>query len=48
MPTDEALAIEWSGQRPRLVAGRADNIKVTTADDLLLAGAILATRTEKI
>ena len=48
MPTDEAQAIEWSGQRPRLVAGRADNIKVTTADDLALAGAILATRTEKI
>jgi 2-C-methyl-D-erythritol 4-phosphate cytidylyltransferase len=47
MPTDEAQAIEWSGQRPRLVAGRADNIKVTTTDDLLLAGAILATRTEK-
>jgi 2-C-methyl-D-erythritol 4-phosphate cytidylyltransferase len=48
MPTDEAQAIEWSGQRPRLVAGRADNIKVTTADDLVLAGAILGTRTEKI
>jgi 2-C-methyl-D-erythritol 4-phosphate cytidylyltransferase len=42
-PTDEAQAIEWSGQRPRLVAGRADNIKVTTADDLTLAAAILAT-----
>lgn len=48
MPTDEAQAIEWSGQRPRLVAGRADNIKVTTADDLVLAAAILGTRTEKI
>jgi 2-C-methyl-D-erythritol 4-phosphate cytidylyltransferase len=46
LPTDEAQAIEWSGQRPRLVAGRADNIKVTTADDLALAGAILST--EKI
>jgi 2-C-methyl-D-erythritol 4-phosphate cytidylyltransferase len=43
LPTDEAQAIEWSGQRPRLVAGRADNIKVTTADDLALAGAILST-----
>jgi 2-C-methyl-D-erythritol 4-phosphate cytidylyltransferase len=48
MPTDEAQAIEWTGQRPRLVAGRADNIKVTTADDLVLAAAILGTRTEKI
>jgi 2-C-methyl-D-erythritol 4-phosphate cytidylyltransferase len=44
IPTDEAQAIEWSGQRPRLVAGRADNIKVTTSDDLALAAAILATR----
>jgi 2-C-methyl-D-erythritol 4-phosphate cytidylyltransferase len=43
-PTDEAQAIEWSGQRPRLVAGRADNIKVTTADDLALAAAILSVR----
>jgi 2-C-methyl-D-erythritol 4-phosphate cytidylyltransferase len=43
-PTDEAQAIEWSGQRPRLVAGRADNIKVTTADDLALAAAILGAR----
>ena len=48
MPTDEAQAIEWSGQRPRLVAGRADNIKVTTGEDLALAGAILATRKENV
>ena len=34
IPTDEAQAIEWAGQRPLLVAGRADNIKVTTAEDL--------------
>ena len=44
MPTDEAQAVEWSGQRPRLVAGRADNIKVTTGEDLGLAAAILAAR----
>jgi 2-C-methyl-D-erythritol 4-phosphate cytidylyltransferase len=44
MPTDEAQAIEWSGQRPQLVAGRADNIKVTTAEDLELASAILGRR----
>jgi 2-C-methyl-D-erythritol 4-phosphate cytidylyltransferase len=41
LPTDEAQAIEWTGQRPRLVAGRADNIKVTTAEDLAIASAIL-------
>jgi 2-C-methyl-D-erythritol 4-phosphate cytidylyltransferase len=44
VPTDEAQAIEWSGQRPRLVAGRADNIKITTAEDLALAAAILSLR----
>jgi 2-C-methyl-D-erythritol 4-phosphate cytidylyltransferase len=44
VPTDEAQAVEWSGQRPRLVAGRADNIKVTTAEDLDLASAILGRR----
>lgn len=44
VPTDEAQAMEWAGYRPRLVAGRADNIKVTSADDLALAAAILAMR----
>jgi len=44
MPTDEAQAVEWLGFRPRLVAGRPDNIKVTTADDLKLATAILSLR----
>ena len=44
IPTDEAQAIEWAGFRPRLVAGRPDNIKVTTADDLGLATAILTPR----
>jgi 2-C-methyl-D-erythritol 4-phosphate cytidylyltransferase len=43
-PTDEAQAMEWAGFTPRLVSGRADNIKVTTADDLLLATAILTVR----
>ena len=32
--TDEASAIEWSGQAPRLVEGRNDNIKVTRPEDL--------------
>jgi 2-C-methyl-D-erythritol 4-phosphate cytidylyltransferase len=43
-PTDEAQAMEWAGFKPRLVSGRADNIKVTTADDLLLSTAILTVR----
>jgi 2-C-methyl-D-erythritol 4-phosphate cytidylyltransferase len=44
IPTDEAQAIEWAGFRPRLVAGRPDNIKVTTGEDLKLATAILTLR----
>jgi 2-C-methyl-D-erythritol 4-phosphate cytidylyltransferase len=47
VPTDEAQAVEWTGQRPLLVAGRADNIKVTTAEDLKLAAAILSSRAEE-
>lgn len=33
--TDEASAMEWAGLAPRLVEGRADNIKVTRPEDLL-------------
>ena len=32
--TDEASAMEWAGQPPRLVEGRSDNIKVTRPEDL--------------
>lgn len=32
--TDEASAIEWAGHSPRLIEGRADNIKVTRPEDL--------------
>jgi 2-C-methyl-D-erythritol 4-phosphate cytidylyltransferase len=35
--TDEASAIEWFGLAPKLVAGRADNLKVTQPEDLALA-----------
>lgn len=35
--TDEASAMEYSGARPRLVHGHADNIKVTVPEDLALA-----------
>ena len=40
-PTDEAQALEWQGERPVLIEGAASNLKVTTAEDLLLAAAIL-------
>jgi 2-C-methyl-D-erythritol 4-phosphate cytidylyltransferase len=32
--TDEASAVEWAGQAPRLIEGRADNLKVTRPEDL--------------
>ena len=35
--TDEAMAVERTGARPRLVEGREDNLKVTTPADLALA-----------
>lgn len=37
MVTDEASAIEHMGYAPKLVEGRADNIKVTRPEDLALA-----------
>ena len=40
--TDEASAVEQMGLRPRLVAGSRRNIKVTFAEDLALAEALLA------
>lgn len=41
--TDEAQAVELLGSRPRLVAGSADNIKITVPEDLQRAEHILAT-----
>ncbi len=41
-PTDEAQAVEWCGHAPRLVAGRAANLKITSPADLPLAAAVLA------
>jgi 2-C-methyl-D-erythritol 4-phosphate cytidylyltransferase len=43
-PSDEAQALEWAGARPLLIAGAASNLKVTTAEDLVLAAAILRAR----
>lgn len=42
VPTDEAQAIEWAGRQAALVEGRASNIKITTADDLVIAEALLS------
>jgi len=42
--TDEATAIEQMGLRPRLVPGSRENIKVTYAEDLAIAEAVLKGR----
>jgi 2-C-methyl-D-erythritol 4-phosphate cytidylyltransferase len=42
--TDEAMAMERAGARPRLVEGREDNLKVTTPADLALAEFLLSRR----
>jgi len=43
-PTDEAQAMEWLGDRPVLVEGSPNNIKITRAEDLVLASALLTAR----
>ncbi len=43
--TDEASAIEATGQQPLLVRGSAQNFKVTYPEDFALAEAILRSRT---
>jgi 2-C-methyl-D-erythritol 4-phosphate cytidylyltransferase len=42
--TDEASAVEQLGLRPRLVTGNRENLKVTYAEDLAIAEAILRGR----
>ena len=35
--TDDASAMELQGKQPRIIAGRADNLKITRPEDLALA-----------
>jgi 2-C-methyl-D-erythritol 4-phosphate cytidylyltransferase len=44
MVTDDAAAMEMAGQRPRMIQGHADNIKVTRPADLQLAEFYLQSR----
>ena len=44
MTTDESQAVEALGLRPKLVAGSADNIKITLVDDIARAERILSSR----
>jgi 2-C-methyl-D-erythritol 4-phosphate cytidylyltransferase len=46
--TDESSAIEALGLQPKLVAGSAENFKVTYAEDFLLAQAILLSRRDRL
>jgi 2-C-methyl-D-erythritol 4-phosphate cytidylyltransferase len=46
--TDEAMALERAGLRPRLVEGREDNIKLTTPADRALVEFILARRAHRM
>jgi 2-C-methyl-D-erythritol 4-phosphate cytidylyltransferase len=46
LPSDEAQAMEWSGQLPQVVQGAMSNIKITFPADLALAAALLKTRQE--
>jgi 2-C-methyl-D-erythritol 4-phosphate cytidylyltransferase len=46
--TDEAAAIERLGDRPRVVAGQPDNIKITLPADLALAELYLRRQTEEV
>lgn len=39
--TDESSAMEWAGFAPRVVEGRATNIKITCPEDLLLLETLL-------
>jgi 2-C-methyl-D-erythritol 4-phosphate cytidylyltransferase len=43
-PSDDAQALEWAGASALLIEGSATNLKVTTADDLTLAAAVLRAR----
>ncbi len=45
--TDEAAAIEQLGLKPRLVLGSRENIKVTFAEDLAIAEAMLRRRSRE-
>lgn len=46
--TDEASAMEWAQSPVQLVEGRADNIKLTTPDDITIADYLIAKQTQEI
>jgi 2-C-methyl-D-erythritol 4-phosphate cytidylyltransferase len=46
-PTDESQAMEWRGGRPLLIPAKDSNIKITNRQDLTVAMAILAGRSDQ-
>jgi 2-C-methyl-D-erythritol 4-phosphate cytidylyltransferase len=46
--TDEASAIEFAGAQPLLVRGSQDNFKLTWAEDLARAAAVLGRRARQV
>ena len=46
--TDDAYLLEWMGHPVRVIEGSGENIKVTRPEDLIIAEAILASRTGRI
>jgi 2-C-methyl-D-erythritol 4-phosphate cytidylyltransferase len=45
--TDESSAVEMLGIKPKLIAGRSDNIKITMPEDLAYAESILRIRLQQ-
>lgn len=45
--TDEAMAMELAGHRPKMICGHADNIKITYPEDLVLAEFYLEQQTRQ-
>lgn len=45
--TDEASAMEWAGHAPRLVEGRADNLKITRPEDLAALQRAVLSKTQE-
>ncbi len=45
--TDEASAMEWAGSPPRLIPGRADNLKITRPEDMALAALYLGQQSKQ-
>ncbi len=44
--TDDAFLLEWMGRPVKVIEGTGENIKVTRPEDLIIAEAILAARTQ--